>query len=333
MMGGGMPGPDDIPIRMNWDAARRSIRIKWLRAGPVTLRKGFFSSDIEWIRENNTSAWEYLTEGKEALQIHREKFASKPPAAFLFHISHCGSTLTSRLFHTMPGTISLSEPLVLNQALMLQKHIGAAGMKSLLRQLVPILGYSCMHKPSEEGYVVKFSSWCVLHIDLIKAAFPEVPCIFIYRDPREVLPSLFRVCAKRGGLFRHIDVVKEARATLGFPDWEGLSFEAECAQLLETFFRQFWASRESFAHVLEYPSIKSRIIPLMEEVLKQKVGPDEMNQLRATMAYNAKRKGKFEPDSSAKQKALTAEMEAMVEKHCWPHYARIQEWWGNSILR
>ena len=93
-MGEGMPGPDDIPLEVSWDASRELIRIKWLRAGPITLRKGFLFSDLELIRKNNTAAWEYLTDGKEALRIHQEKFSHLAPAAFIFHISHCGSTLT-----------------------------------------------------------------------------------------------------------------------------------------------------------------------------------------------------------------------------------------------
>ena len=333
MMGGGMPGPHDIPIEVTWDSSQEAIRTKWLRSGPISLRKGFLSSDIEWIQENNSSAWEYLTEGEEAFQIHRDKFGSKAPAAFLFHISHCGSTLTSRLFHTMPNTISLSEPMVLNKVLILREQLGDSGVTALLRKLIPILGYACMQEPREQQYVIKFSSWCVLAIDLIKAAFPEVPCVFIYRDPREVMPSLHRVCSKRGGLFRRIGIVKEGRSALGFPDWEGLSYEAECAQLMATFFHQFWDARESFDHVLEYHSIKTEIIPIMEEVLGQQIGARTMERLEETMSYNAKRKGKFEPDSLKKKKALTSEMQAAIEEYCWAPYVRIQEWRGTSALR
>ena len=181
--------------------------------------------------------------------------------------------------------------------------------------------------------MIKFSSWCLLSFDLIRAAFPEVPCVFIYRDPREVMPSLVRVCSKRGGLFRHIGVVEERRAKLGFPDGEGLSFEAESAQLLETFFCQFWKSREEFAHVVEYPAIKTEILPIMEKVLDQKIGPATMDRLTETMSYNAKRKGKFEPDSSEKKKALTSEMQKEIDQHCWAPYVQIQEWRGISISR
>jgi len=36
---------------------------------------------------------------------------------------------------------------------------------------------------------VKFDSWQVLHLPLIRRAFPDVPWIFIYREPLEILAS------------------------------------------------------------------------------------------------------------------------------------------------
>jgi hypothetical protein len=41
----------------------------------------------------------------------------------------------------------------------------------------------------QKAYFVKFTSYNVLFIDFIKAAFPDVPCLFLYREPGEVLVS------------------------------------------------------------------------------------------------------------------------------------------------
>ena len=41
-------------------------------------------------------------------------------------------------------------------------------------------------------YFVKFDSWNTLDLALIRRAFPDVPWIFLYRDPVEVIVSHMR---------------------------------------------------------------------------------------------------------------------------------------------
>ena len=40
-----------------------------------------------------------------------------------------------------------------------------------------------------EHFYVKFDGWHILYFDLIKRAFPDVPWVFLYREPVEVLVS------------------------------------------------------------------------------------------------------------------------------------------------
>src|SRR5438552_2215761 len=44
----------------------------------------------------------------------------------------------------------------------------------------------------ERHYVVKFSSWNVRRLDLLRAAFPNTPWIFVYRQPVEVIGSILK---------------------------------------------------------------------------------------------------------------------------------------------
>lgn len=109
------------------------------------------------------------------------------PTGFIFHISRCGSTLVSQMVATHQRATVVSESFAINAVLEMEEVPEVERIR-LLQQVVGALG----RRPAgcETHYVIKFTSWNVLHVHLIKRAFPDVPCLFIYRDPIEVLVSL-----------------------------------------------------------------------------------------------------------------------------------------------
>jgi hypothetical protein len=46
--------------------------------------------------------------------------------------------------------------------------------------------------PGDRHVFVKFDAWHAAHLPLIRRSFPDVPWVFLYRDPREVLASQLR---------------------------------------------------------------------------------------------------------------------------------------------
>ncbi len=58
---------------------------------------------------------------------------------------------------------------------------------SWLRGVVNALGRP--RKGNEKYYFIKFDAWHMLDFPLIRRSFPDVPWIFLYRDPIEVLAS------------------------------------------------------------------------------------------------------------------------------------------------
>jgi hypothetical protein len=110
------------------------------------------------------------------------------PSAFVFHISRCGSTLLTQLLATLPACVSLSEPPVIDDFLRLHRQAPhASGGIPRLRQLILALGQR--RQPAETHYIIKFDSWHLCDLDLLRAAFPDTPCWFLYREPEAVLAS------------------------------------------------------------------------------------------------------------------------------------------------
>jgi hypothetical protein len=105
-----------------------------------------------------------------------------PPAAFIFHISRCGSTLLSQLLTASEQNIVLSEMPLLDEILRSGKTD-----QNLLISLLRIFGKKRSGK--EMNLFVKLDSWHLLYYEILKEIFPDVPIIILFRNPAEVLES------------------------------------------------------------------------------------------------------------------------------------------------
>lgn len=110
---------------------------------------------------------------------------ARRPAGSIFHMQRCGSTLACHLLGRLPGVVALSEPMIF-QAL-LSGPGTLAERRVWLRQLMALHASSlCRH---DESLVIKWSSVSVVFEPEIASAFPDVPAVFAWRDPVEVLVS------------------------------------------------------------------------------------------------------------------------------------------------
>lgn len=110
------------------------------------------------------------------------------PSGFLFHMSRCGSTAVSWTLSTSDRTLVLAEPGPVNDLLNAPPEIDGPVLERHLRDLLSLLGRP--RRTGEERYVVKFSSILSTHLPLIRAAFPDTPWGFVFRDPVEVMVSV-----------------------------------------------------------------------------------------------------------------------------------------------
>ncbi|MBW0019809.1 MAG: hypothetical protein JO236_19980 [Mycobacterium sp.] len=110
-------------------------------------------------------------------------------AGSIFHLSRCGSTLLSRLLGTLPGVVVIAEPAPLNSLLGLDpSRLDEAVLVRIARLLVRALGRR--RHGDEQCVVLKCTSWNVRRRQVLAAAFPETPWVWVQRDPARVLASL-----------------------------------------------------------------------------------------------------------------------------------------------
>lgn len=110
------------------------------------------------------------------------------PTAFIFHVSRCGSTLLTQMLAALPQCIVMSEPPVLDAFFRLHHHQPGQGAGvHTLRGLVAALGQRRL--PQERYFFIKFDSWHMPWMPLVRQAFPDTPIVLLYRDPGQVLLS------------------------------------------------------------------------------------------------------------------------------------------------
>jgi hypothetical protein len=177
---------DWLPAAVTWHGQQPLLH--WAYAPSFPLQASFYAQTVHRVmahpfnRLGGRSAWLNEIDASDSAAMAR-------PAAFIFHWSRCGSTLLGRMLNAHPGCQLYAEPEVVESVLHADIRHGVEQSRRMqaLRRLVATL---CVPRTGSERHTfIKFDSWSVLELALIREVFPEVPAIFLYRDPIEVLVS------------------------------------------------------------------------------------------------------------------------------------------------
>ena len=119
------------------------------------------------------------------------------PQGLIFHVSRCGSTLLTK------SLARSAQNLCINQGGPLQEGFWAAITDHwqhqpvidtrnirMLRNIVMLMARR--RRADYRRCFIKFISWNVIYLDYIRAAFPDVPTLYLYREPREVIATVMQ---------------------------------------------------------------------------------------------------------------------------------------------
>ena len=177
-----------LPIGVSWAEGRPAI--DWCLAGRERLWEPFFEDSVARLVARPFNAVFRRRTGVEVLEDWAVRRPGLPPSGFVFHMSRCGSTLVAQMLAARSDSIVLSEPAPLDA--MLRPAVPVAEDLHLrwLQGLISAMGQPRVG--NEQHYFIKFDCWHVLYLPLIRKAFPSVPWVFLYREPRQVIASHLR---------------------------------------------------------------------------------------------------------------------------------------------
>ena len=125
-------------------------------------------------------------------QQQGEGLITVKPAGFIFHLSRCGSTLVSGCISELDTTCVFSESPLLTE-LLLDRNLSPPELQSCLCALINLQAAAFPNRPQ---MVIKWNAWDIFRWELIRGMYPQVPVIFLVRDPVEILASHQRLAGR-----------------------------------------------------------------------------------------------------------------------------------------
>jgi hypothetical protein len=178
-----------VPIGLDWSA--QNPQVDWCYAGGLGFTDPFFDNTIQRAMQD---PFRVLFRQKTPVEVLEERATTHPgigPTGFIFHMSRCGSTLISQMLAASARNVVISEGWAIESVIsadVRRTDITDGQRQRWLHGVIRALGQR--RTSSGERYFVKFDAPHTIELKLIVEAFPDVPWIFVYREPVEVLVSL-----------------------------------------------------------------------------------------------------------------------------------------------
>jgi hypothetical protein len=261
--------------------ASRALR----QAGPAGSRR---ESPIDWLQE-------FALTG-----------VGIPPTGFIFHLSRCGSTLVSQMLAAIPAHVVLSEPPALDEVLGLPPAGATSGPDPRIAWIQGLVGAWSRRRPGETRLFLKFDCWQIWDLPLIQQAFPDVPWIFLYREPVEVLVSHQRAPGSQmvPGLLdaRRLGLDPESVDPAAGAEYAARVLAQICAAALR-------AIASGGGLLVNYRDLPGAVTGEIARHFGVRFGPEEELLIAAAARLDAKQPSRvYQPDSAAKQQAATEEL-------------------------
>ncbi|MFZ6658745.1 sulfotransferase [Undibacterium sp. TJN19] len=177
-----------LPSMLNWFPVAMSVNAEtlwWRYMGEERFLASFFQDSLaaQSYEQKQVCHTPLL-----ALNDIIDKLDCVAPTAFIFHVSRCGSTLLTQMLASLNQCIVLSEPPVLDAFFRAyHAHPDMVDAGQIFRQIIAVMGQR--RHADEKHFFIKFDCWHLPWLDFIRKVFPDLPCIFLYRQPVEVLAS------------------------------------------------------------------------------------------------------------------------------------------------
>ena len=180
-----------VPVRLYRSSS--CLMADWCYLGDFRFTHPFFEQSLQQALRH---PFRVLFRHQTPAELLIQRAVTHPgigPTGFIFHMSRCGSTLISQMLAASGRNVVVSEAAPVHSALYAEKldpAMDETRKVALLRGMIHALGHP--RAGAERRYFVKFDCWHTLDLALVRRAFPDVPWVFVYRDPVEVLESQSR---------------------------------------------------------------------------------------------------------------------------------------------
>ena len=310
-----------MPIRVNWQG--REPFIDWIYAGDARFAEPFFDHTIERLLQKPFNlAFRRLT-NVDALRICATELPSIKPMGFIFHMSRCGSTLVSQMLASLDKNVVISEASPLDwmiRANIRRSEITDEEHINWIRWMIGSLAQKRLD--NSQHFFVKFDSWHTLYFDVIERAFPDVPWIFLYRNPAEVLVSH----EKQRGAGTIPGVVEHRIEGLSLEDAINFPPEEYPAFVLAEICRAALTQRDNANGMfVNYTHLPEFVCGDMLRHFNLEYSDDDLSKMNDAAQFNAKSPNvKFTGDTEEKRREARGLIEQIADKYLKQIYEELE---------
>ena len=292
--------------------------LDWVWVGPEPITAPFHRDTIRSAGFRPMGRLTRMRTGLSALIEGCGHEATLAPTGFIFHMSRCGSTLAAQMLAASPHHIVMSEPEPVDAVVQWATTSGVPLERQVtaLRAVVAALGRD--RNGISTRYFLKLDAWHGFALPLFRAAFPDTPWVFLYRDPAEVLVSLKAepgMHSAPGGL---------PATLIGFDPAAASNLDDYAARLFAALFDHVIDALPDGGLAVHYLDL----VDAMASAIPAHFGFAQSPGESAAMARAATRDAKapthaFVSDSAAKRAAVSPTMTAAIETWLAQRYATL----------
>jgi len=299
----------------------------WMEMSGVSLMEPFFQQTVERARRENRA--ERFTEFDVLLQLEKE-LDSVEPTGFIFHSSRCGSTLVANACRAVSNSIVLSEANAIDKLIArfitdADNPVKESLYSILLRGVVHALAQR--RAGNEQNLFIKFACCSFAQLTRIKRIWPNVPWLFLYRDPVETIVSNMRDVPPW-----LVDNDRRILASI-IGDAGEMGLEELCARTIGSLYTTAYNLADGNSMLLNYNQLSVPVIASVLNFFKIDLSSEELEAIaRTTQTYSKEASGTraFVADIDSKQKLASDLVREMSERWAAEPY-RLLEQKQNSI--
>lgn len=294
--------------------------VDWCHLGDLRFTAPFFEQTIGGAMQHPFNLLFGHNTPLATIAADAEKSPDLKPSGLIFHMSRCGSTVVSQMLAALRRNVVLSEPTPIDQILRIPDRypdVPDEDVVACLRGMMVALGRR--RNEPERDVFVKLDAWHILRFPLIRRAFPDVPWIFVYRDPLEVLASLAQ--ARPSQMFGSTNpaLLRSDPASLA-----AMSPDAYSALVLERYCDAAIEHHRDGGLLVEYRELPHAVCGRVLGHFGLRYGQAEIAAMRAAAQFDAKHpERRFEPDGEVKRRDASEEQRRLAESRLEPLYTRL----------
>jgi hypothetical protein len=301
--------------------------LSWMDMKGIDLTEPFFQQTVDRARKENRR--EVFTEFDVLLQLEKT-LDSVPPTGFIFHSSRCGSTLVSNACRAIKNSIVLSEPYAVDK--LVARFITDAPAGSVKESLYSVFlrgvvqALAQRRNGNERHLFIKFACCSFTQFERIQRIWPNVPWLFLYRDPVETIVS--NLTDLPPWLLDEDRRVLASIMGVSTADAAELQLEEMCARTIGSFFSLAHRLAHDGGMLLNYNQLSVPAISRVLNFFSLIPSAEEMETISTgSRVYSKEASGAhtFVADSESKRRSASELMREAAERWAMEPYRRLEE--------